>query len=101
MPVAPVMATMSGAEDAVDMVARVTRHEDHQTSEDWRMRLRQWEEEMIPFLDMINDAFRVISKSYAYATPTICTEIDPHTLQRFYMMRHYNVMTKITSSLRQ
>jgi hypothetical protein len=77
---------------AVDMVARVTRHEDHQTSEDWRMRLRQWEEEMIPFLEMINDAFRVISKSYAYATPTICTEIDPHTLQRFYMMRHHNVM---------
>jgi len=77
---------------AVDMVARVTRHEDHQTSEDWRMRLRQWEEEMIPFLEMINDAFRVISRSYAYATPTICTEIDPHTLQRFYMMRHYNVM---------
>jgi hypothetical protein len=77
---------------AVDMVARVTRHEDHQTSEDWRMRLRQWEEEMIPFLDMINDAFRVISRSYAYATPTICTEIDPHTLQRFYMMRTHNVM---------
>ena len=77
---------------AVEMVARVTRHEEHQTSEDWRMRLRQWEEEMIPFLEMINDAFRVISRSYAYATPTICTEIDPHTLQRFYIMRHFNVM---------
>jgi hypothetical protein len=47
---------------------------------------------MIPFLEMINDAFRVISRSYAYATPTICTEIDPHTLHRFYMMRHFNVM---------
>jgi hypothetical protein len=77
---------------AVDMVARVTRHEEHQTSEDWRMRLRQWEEEMFPFLDMINDAFRSISKSYAYATPTICSDIDPHTLQRFYMMRTHNVM---------
>ena len=77
---------------AVDMVARVTRHEEHQTSEDWRARLRQWEEEMFPFLEMINDAFRSISKSYAYATPTICSDIDPHTLQRFYMMRHFNVM---------
>ena len=77
---------------AVDMVARVTRHEEHQTSEDWRLRLRQWEEEMFPFLDMINDAFRMVSRAHAYATPTICSDIDPHTLQRFYMMRTHNVM---------
>ena len=77
---------------AVDMVARVTRQGDHDTNEDWRLRLTQWEAEMIPFLEMINDAFRVISKSYAYATPTICTEIDNQTLHRFYMVRSHNVM---------
>jgi hypothetical protein len=76
---------------AVDMVARVTRHEDHHTSEDWRQRLQQWETEMTPFLDMINDAFRAISRAHAYATPAICWDFDDHNHHRHYMLRTYNV----------
>jgi hypothetical protein len=76
---------------AVDMVARVTRHEDHHTSEDWRQRLQQWETEMTPFLDMINDAFQAISRAHAYATPAICWDFDDHNHHRHYMLRTYNV----------
>ena len=76
---------------AVDMVARVTRHEDHHTSEDWRQRLQQWEAEMTPFLDMINDAFQAISRAHAYATPAICWDFDDHNHHRHYMLRTYNV----------
>jgi hypothetical protein len=76
---------------AVDMVARVTRHEEHHTSEDWWARLRQWEAEMTPFLDMINDAFGMVSRAHAYATPTICWEIDPYSHHRTYSVHSYNV----------
>ena len=76
---------------AVDMVARVTRHEDHHTSEDWRARLQQWETEMNSFLDMINDAFGLVSRAHSYATPTICWDFDPHNHQRTYSIHSYNV----------
>jgi hypothetical protein len=76
---------------AVDMVARVTRHEDHHTSEDWWTRLRQWETEMNSFLDMINDAFGMVSRSHSYATPTICWDFDPHSHHRHYSVHSYNV----------
>ena len=80
---------------AVDMVARVTRHEDYHTSEDWRLRLGQWEAEMDPFLDMINDAFGLVSRAHAYATPTICWEVIPHDHEpiqyRHYSVHSYNV----------
>lgn len=75
---------------AVDMVARVTRHEDHHTSEDWWARLRQWETEMNSFLDMINEAFRMVSRAHSYATPTICWEFDTHH-HRTYSIHSYNV----------
>lgn len=76
---------------AVDMVARVTRHEDHHTSEDWRQRLQQWEAEMNSFLDMINDAFSMVSRSHAYATPAIYWDFDPHSHHRHYSVHSYNV----------
>ena len=76
---------------AVDMVARVTRHEEHHTSEDWHMRLQQWEMEMNSFLDMINDAFGMVSRSHSYATPTICWDFDPHNHHRSYSVHSYNV----------
>ncbi len=75
---------------AVDMVARVTRHEDHHTSEDWRARLQQWETETSSLLDMINDAFGMVSKAHSYATPTICWDFDPHN-HRTYSVHSYNV----------
>jgi len=75
---------------AVDMVARVTRHEDHHTSEDWWARLRQWETEMTSFLDMINEAFGMVSRAHSYATPTICWEFDAHH-HRTYSIHSYNV----------
>ena len=76
---------------AVDMVARVTRHEDHHTSEDWWARLRQWEKEMDSFLDMINDAFRMVSRAHSYATPAICWEFDTYSRHRTYSVHSYNV----------
>ena len=76
---------------AVDMVARVTRHEEHHTSEDWHLRLQQWEMEMNSFLDMINDAFSMVSRAHAYATPAIYWDFDPHSHHRHYSVHSYNV----------
>ena len=76
---------------AVDMVARVTRHEDHHTNEDWWARLRQWEKEMDSFLDMINDAFGLVSRAHSYATPAICWEFDTYSRHRTYSVHSYNV----------
>lgn len=40
--------------------------------------LDQWEKELDGFLDMINDAFAKISKSYCYATPMICWDLETY-----------------------
>ena len=55
--------------------------------------LDQWEKELDGFLDMINDAFAKISKSYCYATPMICWDLETYrnTMHRRYSLKMHNV----------
>lgn len=73
---------------AVDMVGRIAQHDGLPLGTTWDMIMTQWEVELDAFLDMINDAFRAISKAYMYSTPTIKWEVGDMGVRHYTLASH-------------